>query len=215
MTTIPALDHIEVPRPLAQDQINLYLEDGYLVIPEVLTPGEIGELKREIVEIAKGKYPSDNFQPLATDISDDDAVSNILAIHHPHLISPVIVKYAQHPEICGMLGQIVAAHLPFWDGSVKCMQTMLFVKPPSFQGQAWHQDELYIQTRDRSLTGCGLRLTMRLLKTVVSKSFPARTVVVTSGHSVTTMNLKNTILAQSPTVSTSLSPSLSKWYAAQ
>jgi hypothetical protein len=153
MTTIPALDHIEVPRPLAQDQINLYLEDGYLVIPEVLTPGEIGELKREIVEIAKGKYPSDNFQPLATDISDDDAVSNILAIHHPHLISPVIVKYAQHPEICGMLGQIVAAHLPFWDGSVKCMQTMLFVKPPSFQGQAWHQDELYIQTRDRSLTG--------------------------------------------------------------
>ena len=144
---------IEVPRPLDQDRINRYLDDGFLVVPEVLTPGEISELKREIVAIAKGKYPSDNLQPLAPDISDDDAVSNILAIHHPHLISPVIVNYARHPEICGMLAQIVAAHLPFWDGSVKCMQTMLFVKPPDFQGQAWHQDELYIQTRDRSLTG--------------------------------------------------------------
>jgi hypothetical protein len=153
MTTTPDADCVEVPRPLVQDQINRYLEDGYLAVPEVLTPGEISELKREIVEIAKGKYPSDNLQSLASDISDDDAVSNILAIHHPHLISPVIVNYARHPEIGGMLAQIVAAHLPFWDGSVKCMQTMLFVKPPDFQGQAWHQDELYIQTRDRSLTG--------------------------------------------------------------
>ena len=150
---MPDTNCIEVPRPLDQDQIDRYLENGFLVVPEVLTPGEISELKREIVAIAKGKYPSDNLQPLAPDISDDDAVSNILAIHHPHLISPVIVNYARHPKICGMLAQIVAAHLPFWDGSVKCMQTMLFVKPPDFQGQAWHQDELYIQTRDRSLTG--------------------------------------------------------------
>ena len=153
MTTMPETDFIEVPRPLDQDQIDRYLEDGYLVVPKVLTPGEISELKREIVAIAKGKYPSDNLQTLAPDISDDDAMKNILAIHHPHLISPVIVNYARHPDICGMLAQIVAAHLPFWDGSVKCMQTMLFVKPRDFQGQAWHQDELYIQTRDRSLTG--------------------------------------------------------------
>ena len=33
------------------------------------------------------------------------------------------------------------------------MQSMLFVKPPQFQGQAWHQDEIYIPTRDRSLIG--------------------------------------------------------------
>ena len=58
-----------------------------------------------------------------------------------------------HDAICGVLSQITAAHLPAWDGSVKCMQSMLFVKPPNFQGQAWHQDEVYIPTRDRSLTG--------------------------------------------------------------
>ena len=36
---------------------------------------------------------------------------------------------------------------------VKCMQSMLFIKPPGFQGQAWHQDEIFIPTRDHSLTG--------------------------------------------------------------
>jgi phytanoyl-CoA hydroxylase len=35
---------------------------------------------------------------------------------------------------------------------------MLFVKPPQFQGQAWHQDEIYIPTRDRSLIGAWIAL---------------------------------------------------------
>ena len=35
---------------------------------------------------------------------------------------------------------------------------MFFVKPPGFQGQAWHQDEIYIPTRDRSLTGAWIAL---------------------------------------------------------
>ena len=65
MTAMPNANCIEVPRPFDQDQIDRYLEDGFLVVPDVLAPGEISELKREIVAIAKGKYPSDNLQPLA------------------------------------------------------------------------------------------------------------------------------------------------------
>jgi hypothetical protein len=38
------------------------------------------------------------------------------------------------------------------------MQSMLFVKPPGFQGQAWHQDEIYIPTRDRSLIGAWIAI---------------------------------------------------------
>ena len=86
-------------------------------------------------------------------MSDQAVLESILCIHQPHYVSPVIEKYVRHPKICGALSQITAAHLPFWDGSVKCMQSMYFVKPPNFQGQAWHQDEIYIPTRDRSLIG--------------------------------------------------------------
>ena len=38
------------------------------------------------------------------------------------------------------------------------MQSMLFLKPPGFPGQAWHQDERFIPTRDRSLVGVWIAL---------------------------------------------------------
>jgi ectoine hydroxylase-related dioxygenase (phytanoyl-CoA dioxygenase family) len=95
---------------------------------------------------------------MPADYSDDDVLRRILCIHQPHYVSPVIEKYVRHPRICGVLSQITAAHVPFWDGSVKCMQSMLFVKPPNFQGQAWHQDEIYIPTRDRSLIGAWIAM---------------------------------------------------------
>ena len=76
---------------------------------------------------------------MPADTTDAEAQAGVYSIIHPHLISPVVVKYAQHALLAGALHQIVGAHLPHWDGSVKVMQTQLFAKPPGFQGQAWHQ----------------------------------------------------------------------------
>lgn len=149
---------IEVPKPLTPEQVRQYVELGFLAIEGLVTQDELEELKRETFDIAKGKYPCESLKPLSPEISDEEAVRTILCIHQPHWISPVIERYCRHPKICGVLSQIVAAHLPHWDGSVKCMQSMLFVKPPGFQGQAWHQDEIYIPTRDRSLTGAWIAI---------------------------------------------------------
>ena len=63
-----------------------------------------------------------------------------------------------HPGVQEVLQIIVGAHIPHWDGRVKCMQSMLFLKPPGFPGQAWHQDERFIPTRDRSLVGVWIAL---------------------------------------------------------
>jgi ectoine hydroxylase-related dioxygenase (phytanoyl-CoA dioxygenase family) len=41
---------------------------------------------------------------------------------------------------------------------VKAMQSMLFIKSEGRPGQAWHQDELFIPTRDRSLTAAWIAL---------------------------------------------------------
>jgi ectoine hydroxylase-related dioxygenase (phytanoyl-CoA dioxygenase family) len=38
------------------------------------------------------------------------------------------------------------------------MQSMLFVKAPGKKGQAWHQDEYYIPTRDKSLVGAWIAI---------------------------------------------------------
>ena len=41
---------------------------------------------------------------------------------------------------------------------VKCMQSMLFIKSSGKPGQAWHQDEDFIPTRDRSLAGAWIAI---------------------------------------------------------
>ena len=144
---------IEVPKPLTPAQVQSFIDDGYLVVPDLMEAAELAELKRDLLDVARGRYECDNIEPVDPTMSDQAVLESILCIHQPHYVSPVIEQYVRHPKICGALSQITAAHLPFWDGSVKCMQSMYFVKPPNFQGQAWHQDEIYIPTRDRSLIG--------------------------------------------------------------
>ncbi|MBB6052844.1 phytanoyl-CoA dioxygenase family protein [Armatimonas rosea] len=159
METAPTLENRRtVPRILSDEQVAFFVENGYLVLERLVTDTEVEELRRDTAHLARGGYPCENLQPLPAELTDDEALRRILCIHQPHFISPVIEKYVKHEKICGALSQITAAHLPFWDGSVKCMQSMLFVKPPTFQGQAWHQDEIYIPTRDRSLIGAWIAL---------------------------------------------------------
>lgn len=150
----PVTDNfIKVPKPVTPEQVSFFIENGYLVLEDLVTPDEIEELKRDTIAIARGKYPCEKIKPATDELTDQQVLESFLCIHQPHYISPVIERHVTHPRICGVLSQITAAHLPHWDGSVKCMQSMLFVKPPGFQGQNWHQDEIYIPTRDRSLIG--------------------------------------------------------------
>lgn len=153
MTEISHKNRINVPKRLSDNQVQFFIDHGYIAVPDLIESDEIEELREDTVRIARGGYPCEAVQPTSENLSDDQILANILCIHQPHFISPIMEKYVKHPELCGVLSQITAAHIPFWDGSVKCMQSMLFVKPSGFQGQSWHQDEIYIPTRDRSLIG--------------------------------------------------------------
>lgn len=153
-----AENYVSVPKVLTDEQVQFFVDNGYLIVEGLVTPKEVEELRADTAHLARGGYPCETLQPLPAELSDDEALKRILCIHQPHYVSPVMEKYVKHSQICGVLSQITAAHLPFWDGSVKCMQSMLFVKPPTFQGQAWHQDEIYIPTRDRSLIGAWIAL---------------------------------------------------------
>ena len=151
-------ERIEVPNIVSDKECQFFIENGYLVVPNLLSESEIEEIRQDATTLARGGYECDSLKPLPESVTDQEAIGRILCIHQPHFVSDTIEKYVKHPKICGILSQIAAAHLPFWDGSVKCMQSMLFVKPPKFQGQAWHQDEIYIPTRDRSLIGAWIAM---------------------------------------------------------
>jgi hypothetical protein len=153
MDTTPAL-----PPPITDAQVRAFMDQGFLIIPGLVTGEEVAELRRETAFLARGGRPIAGLEPLPPGAGDEEALRRLLCIHQPHAVSPVIARFIAHPGIAAVLGRIVGAHLPAWDGSVKCMQSMLFVKPPGKPGQAWHQDEMYIPTRDRSLCGAWIAL---------------------------------------------------------
>ncbi len=124
-----------------------YKESGFLIAEKLLSEQEIAEIKNESIEIFRGKRGDiEGIIKSDDSASDFEILKNYIAIHFPHKISPVILEYVKHPLISNILTKIIGPN-------VKSMQSMLFVKGPGKPGQSWHQDEYYIPTRDRSLTG--------------------------------------------------------------
>lgn len=127
--------------------VAFYQDNGYLVVPGLADDDDVQALRDDALRVCRGEYPHPKLDPMDAGLSDDEVLRNFLCIHFPHKISPVMLdRGVCHPGLVSVLTRIIGP-------DVKCMQSMLFVKPPGFQGQAWHQDEIYIPTRDRSLTG--------------------------------------------------------------
>jgi len=143
---------------VTDEQVRFFVEQGYLVLEGLVAPAEIEVLKEDTFALARGEYPCESIKAAPAGTTDQQLLEQLLCIHQPHYVSPVMQRFITHPGVTEVLSRIVGAHLPFWDGSVKCMQSMLFVKPPGKQGQAWHQDEIYIPTRDRSLCGAWIAI---------------------------------------------------------
>lgn len=135
-----------------------FVDDGYLVVHDLVSAGERAEIVGDVARFARGDHPVVNPPTLPEGIDDEEATHHVLAVHFPHWVSPVARRMLSHPAVAEVLSEITGAHLPHWDGSVKACQSMLFAKGPGMPGQAWHQDERYIPTRDRSLVGAWIAL---------------------------------------------------------
>ena len=126
---------------------DFYDEHGYLVLPDALFSAELEELRAEALLICRGERGEvKGSLPTAPGESDEETLRRFLCIHFPHKISAVMTKYLATPRMVEVLTRVVGPN-------IKCMQSMLFIKASGKPGQAWHQDEDFIPTRDRSLIG--------------------------------------------------------------
>lgn len=124
-----------------------YQENGYYVYENALTAAEIEELRQDTTQICRGEAGEiRGVLPADDEASDNDVLRRYICIHFPHKISDVMYKHLAHPNLVDVLTTVIGPN-------VKCMQSMLFIKSSGKPGQAWHQDEYFIPTRDRSLTG--------------------------------------------------------------
>ena len=128
-----------------------YRENGFLAIESLVSPEEVEAIRAEAVRICRGERICEKIPPVGSEVSDEEVIRRYLCVHQPHFISPYLREIVAHKGIAKVLTQLIGPN-------VKCMQSMLFLKPPRYPGQAWHQDEYYIPTRDRSLTGAWIAL---------------------------------------------------------
>ena len=148
--TSSTLVGMDVPNPSYRTR---YLADGYVVVTQLLSVDDRGKLLAETAAICRGlRGPIRGLVPVADSATDEEAIGRVLTVQFPHKASTLIAdRFLAHPAVVQVLTELIGPN-------VKCMQSMLFSKPAGKPGQAWHQDEYFIPTRDRSLLGAWMAL---------------------------------------------------------
>jgi len=135
------------PGFLDAEAAEFFRENGYLVVKDALSPAEVDEINHDASQICRGELGTyEGWKGPHDGQTDLEVFKQYLCIHFPHKISPVMHRYLAHRAMVETLTGIIGPN-------VKSMQSMLFIKASGKPGQAWHQDEDYIPTRDRSLCG--------------------------------------------------------------
>ena len=125
--------------------------DGFLIVPDLLSPAEVAQLCQAIPRTLDENRSTLGLPGPDTVPNPDRLLDDILCVHHIHKISDLFRAFAGHDRITAHLEHLIGP-------DVKCLQSQLFVKPPGFPGNAWHQDEGPIPTRDRSLVAVWIAL---------------------------------------------------------
>lgn len=127
-----------------------YREHGFALL-DALTSDEVTELNAEALRICRGDLGQIDEERFSDDESDEAVLRRYLCIHYPHKLSEVAARALANPRVVAALVAVIGPN-------VKAMQSMLFIKSDGKPGQAWHQDEYFIPTRDRSLTAVWVAL---------------------------------------------------------
>ncbi|HUB71796.1 MAG TPA: phytanoyl-CoA dioxygenase family protein [Acidimicrobiales bacterium] len=122
-----------------------YHQDGFAVLDPFLSEQELRLLRDETLRICRTFSTA---QPL---LSDEEVLRQFLCVHFPHKMSGPALQVLRNEAATRALTSVIGP-------DVKAMQSMLFIKAEGKPGQAWHQDEYFIPTRDRSLTAIWIAL---------------------------------------------------------
>ena len=79
---------IDGPKDLNVHHVDSFLHPGYLVVPDMIDVNELDDLKRDIIDVARGRYPCDNIEPINDDVSDEEVIERLQAPVPIMLIRP-------------------------------------------------------------------------------------------------------------------------------
>jgi ectoine hydroxylase-related dioxygenase (phytanoyl-CoA dioxygenase family) len=147
-----------------------FKRQGFLVVPALVAPAEIAELRRHTEDLMQGRLPEQRGARMADrdpagdtgtttqrleappeQLSPEEKAEYFLRIHMLHRKLELHERYMLHPRVLDVLQALIGPDL-------LALQTMLFLKPPGKPGQGWHQDTYYIPTHPDSLCGAWIAI---------------------------------------------------------
>ena len=142
-----------------------FRRQGFLVVPDLVSPEEIAELRGHTEDLMQGRLPEQRGTSMTgrtpgadtgttiqgleappEHLSPREKADHFLRIHMLHRKLELHERYLLHPRVLDVLQALIGP-------DVLALQTMLFLKPPGKPGQGWHQDSYYIPTHPDSLCG--------------------------------------------------------------
>jgi ectoine hydroxylase-related dioxygenase (phytanoyl-CoA dioxygenase family) len=147
------------------EQYAAFRRDGFLIVRQLVAPGEVAELRRHTDDLMQGRLPEQRGtrmaeRDLARDggvtvqgleappehLSPDERAQYFLRVHMLHRRLELHERYLLHPRVLDVLEVLIGP-------DVLALQSMLFLKPPGKPGQGWHQDSYFIPTHPDTLCG--------------------------------------------------------------
>ncbi|MFI6599546.1 phytanoyl-CoA dioxygenase family protein [Nonomuraea sp. NPDC050536] len=120
-------------------RLNDFEERGYVIVPALLSPDEVAELREEFMALhARGPIPR-HFTPAPQQPGRPyDVLRDYPRVMHPHQVNDVALRYLLDARIAAILRELLQEE-PI------AAQSMFYFKPPGAKGQALHQDNFYLQ----------------------------------------------------------------------
>ncbi len=158
------------PYRVSVREYRTFREQGFLVVPGLVSAEEIAELRRHTEDLMQGRLPeqqgtrmgardpradtgttTQGLEAPPEHLSPEEKAEYFLRIHMLHRKLELHERYLLHPRVLDVLQALIGP-------DVLALQTMLFLKPPGKPGQGWHQDTYYIPTHPDSLCGAWIAI---------------------------------------------------------
>ena len=138
---------------LSEDDVRIYREQGYLVVPDVLTPAEVAGLRRATDEVVAGAAQvSQHTEVYDLEDGHRPETPRVRRINNPHCRHPAFAAMVRHPRIVACLNAL-------WGPNVRFDISKLNMKSPGFGSPVeWHQDWAFYPHTNDDLAAVGIMI---------------------------------------------------------
>ena len=140
-------------RALDQKQIDFYVENGYLAVPDVLTADEVAELRGTTDElVAASRSVAEHTDVFELEPGHTADKPRVRRIKTPHLQHPTYDRTLRHPKIVDIADQLIGP-------GVRFQNTKLNMKSAGFGSPVeWHQDWAFYPHTNDDLLAIGVAI---------------------------------------------------------